>query len=482
MLRFRSSSIRWSSRGRGCFVALALAGTAAGQSSEPLQVRAEVAPSRHFAGQGFELVVAVVAADMRPRVDLPQLAGARVWMIGTEFRPISASSIGPTVAQENLFLTRLRVVANRAGALEIPAIRAQLDNRSGRSRPLHLTIERVPLEGRPAEFLGGIGPFSLLAEAVPKLARVGQEIEFRIKVSGPAAWGITGRPELRHYERLTPRLTIAPRADEVTDEPPSRTFVYRIRLTRAGELVLPPVAIAAFDPAIGRYITRVTPGVPIRAVAVAAFDPSRLNMGESRSGARLSTWLAWAAWVLSATALVAAFRLVSRVRSRLRQAARQGPAAARRHAARLARSLDSRRHRFDRKSISEHDQLVGTDRAPTSSFQAARIVSEGMIRYLELGMGRPPGALTPDEASESIAHLTGSDDLAEHARQLTAWCDVAMYRNVGALPSSSELLKCAQRLFAALSRVKTPAPRLHRDAPILTERLAQAPRASATEL
>ena len=131
--------------------------------------------------------------------------GARAWTIGTEVRPITTSSIGSVVAQENLFVVRFRVVPERAGTLEIPAIQAQIKGRSGRSQPKSVSIQTVPLPGRPAEFLGGIGRFELHAEASPKVVRVGQELDFRIKVTGPAAWGMTDRPDLGRYGRLGTR-------------------------------------------------------------------------------------------------------------------------------------------------------------------------------------------------------------------------------------------------------------------------------------
>ena len=131
-----------------------------GQSSESLRVQVGVARGPHYAGQGFELAVGVVAGDERPKVEPPGITGARDWLIGTEFKPIATSGIGAVVAQQNLFLSRFRVVASRPGTLEIPPILAQINGRSGRSQPRRLEIQPVPLEGRPAEFLGGVGQFS----------------------------------------------------------------------------------------------------------------------------------------------------------------------------------------------------------------------------------------------------------------------------------------------------------------------------------
>ena len=95
-----------------------------------------------------------------------------------------------------------------------------------------------------------------------------------MKVSGPAAWGMTERPELARYDQLALRLRIRPGPILTSDEPPERTFIYHLRPSRAGEATLPPLSIASYDPAVSRYMTQVTPGVPVRVAAVSAFDPA----------------------------------------------------------------------------------------------------------------------------------------------------------------------------------------------------------------
>ena len=138
----------------------------------------QVASGAHYVGQGFELQVGIVGATQRPEVDRPAIDRADVWLIDKDLKPISVSGIGGMVAESNVFVSRFRVVARRPGTLEIPSIRARLGDRSGRSRPLRVSIRPVPAEGRPAEFLGGVGRFALSAEAVPAVVRVGQELEY----------------------------------------------------------------------------------------------------------------------------------------------------------------------------------------------------------------------------------------------------------------------------------------------------------------
>ena len=182
----------------------------------------------------------VLGRDQRPKIELPRLSHAEIWIAGTSFKPVSATGIGSLESSDNLFITRLRIVPHRSGPLEIPPVLARIDDRSGRSKPLRLTIEPVPLEGRPAGFLGGVGEFSVQATALPASVRVGQELIYRIAIKGPAAWGSTLRPDLGRFDRIPLDLRVENLPDERTNEPPSMTFVYRIRPTRGGTEFYPP--------------------------------------------------------------------------------------------------------------------------------------------------------------------------------------------------------------------------------------------------
>ncbi len=445
----------------------------ASPGSEALSVRSEVAPGPCFVGQGFELGFGVIAGGQRPNIDPPRIAGARTWAIGTDVRPITTTSIGSVVTHENLFLMRFRVVPQRPGTLEIPAVKVQIKGRSGRSQPKSVSIQPVPLVGRPAEFLGGVGPFELGAEVSPKVIRVGQVMEFRIKVTGPAAWGMTDRPDLARFSRLGIGLRIEPQPDETVNEPPARSFVYRLRPTHAGEAALPPVAIAAFDPSLARYLTHVTAGVPIRVVAVAPFDPTTVHYdppSTTMSRPAIISVIVVALAMLSCTV----YLILSLVRRRLVRPHAFGPELARRFAKQTARSLRSlsaveisMAPRADRMSTGHP---LFRFRHPNSRFQVANSpnVSSEMLGdatqrlvhdlsvYVSLGTGQSLGVMTPDEAREGVARLTGSDKLVAHAGELAARCDSILYgpRVANAATELPELLDDARRLFEALGQVK----------------------------
>ncbi len=384
-----------------------------------LRVEARLTGGEHYVGQGFELQVAVVARGQRPTVETPVIAGADVWLARNEIRPLSVVSIGRTTIESNAFISRFRVVPRRAGTLEVPPVRASLAGQSGRGRPLKTTVRPLPPEGRPSEFLGGVGSFTLEAEAAPRSVRVGQEFEYRLTISGPAAWGTAGRPELRRFDRLPLGLRIQPGRTDAMREPPSRTYVYRMRPTRSGEAVLPPVAVAAFDPSSQHYVTRMTPGVPVKVVAVPSFDSSAipdLNPRPETAGVRSAR----RRWILGAGAailLVGSAGALFWARRRARRAGRLvGPVASRRHAAAFAREL------------AHH---AATPTGPDGPALALAI-SLALVRYLELGIGRPPGALTPEEAGAGVRECTGSDDLGARAARIAARCDGVLYRDAPA--------------------------------------------------
>ncbi len=421
-----------------------LTGTVGGQESDDLRVRVEVSPGKHYVGQAIELRVGVVGAGQRPEVDRPSIGGADVWLLDNKgLKPISVSGIGGMAAESNLFVRRYSVVPRRPGTLEIPAIRAHLRDKVGRSRPVKLAIRPVPAEGRPAEFLGGVGRFALEAEAEPKVLRVGQELEFRITVTGEAAWGMSDRPELNRFDRLPIGLRIEPKPTEMTTNPPLRRFVYRLRPTRPGEEALPPVAIASFDPASSRYITQVTASVPVRVVAVPTFDPAEFDPGEPVVDSEPSPARAWTAWIISAVLLLGVTVGLVRVRRRTQVRRLHGPTAARRYAARLARRLGSM------------PWTAAGDPNPPGATLALEI-SSGLIRYLEVGLGRPPGALTPEEARLGVANGTGSDELGQQAAHLADRCDGTLYRDAPAPPEDDpgRLRDDARAFFAALGRAR----------------------------
>ena len=174
--------------------------------------------------------------------------------------------------------------------LRVPPVTVRLGERSGASSPLQVQVRNLPAPGRPATFLGGVGRLDELdAKARPATIRAGQDLEYRIRLIGPAARGSSRPPELAGFDQLPVGLKIEVLPAETVADPPSEVFRFRLRPTRAGEASLPPVAIAYFEPKLGQYLTKTTSSVPIKVIDVAAFDPQSLDYGSSSPDAADAT-------------------------------------------------------------------------------------------------------------------------------------------------------------------------------------------------
>ncbi len=412
---------------------MATAAVAAWGEGEPaLRVSVEVDPGPRYVGESFELKFAVIAGSEQPSIKLPTLAHGRIAVVETFSKALQASGIGRMVVLEKRHLFQCRVVADASGTLEIPPIEAQAKGKIGRSRPARIEIKAVPSDGRPAAFLGGVGRFSLEAEVEPEIVRVGEWVVYKIRAAGPGAIGMTERPSLSRFKQLAIPLEIRAGRDQSSFEPPSRTFVYEIRPLSAGEIVLPPVSVAAFDPAVKRYMTQASHGQALRAVAVPALDASTIAPVESDESSERNAWIA-----VLATAMVllsaAAFPIVRSMRRRKALGSRT----ARRYALRVARLL---RAAGKRDTVGAH--------------QPARVFWDFLGGYLAAGQGRPAGALAPDEVRQGVMEVAGSPELAEHAARLAEACDQWLFGPDDARPPIVELHEAALRLFEALGKAR----------------------------
>lgn len=401
-------------------LALAACGRAGAQEPpEKLTVLAQVRSPNCYVGQTVDLFVGVAAGREAPRFTAPDVPGATLRYAGTDMKPLSVGGIGDTVFERSMYRARYRLVPRRPGALTVPPFTARVDGQKGTSDPVRLTVRKPPEAGRPAEFLGGVGRFEVEAKATPTSVRSGQTLDYEVTVTGPAARGVASPPDVSRLERLPAGFRVERRPDVVTVEPPSHTFIYRLRPTRAGDVTLPPVRVAMFDPTTSRYLTKATPGVPVRVTDVPRFDPSSLDYGtpQRETSGRPRMTRDGAAAVLAAVVVLGA-------------------------AVVLAAAARQRRRAGDvRRLCRETVDRIG--RAATEA-ERGRIITEGLIAYLGRVLDRPPGALTPADARDGIARANGTDELARRAEALIARCDAACYASADA-PSGD--LAADGRLF-----------------------------------
>lgn len=373
------------------------------KESTSLTVLTRIQPKTCYVGQAVDLTIGVPGGGERPRVVLPRI-DAEVESLGVDLQPISAGGIGKTQFSQNLYRFHYRLTPRLAGRLIVPSATATVGDRRGTSRALPLTVLPLPAAGRPAEFLGGVGSFQVEAYLEQDSVRVGQSLEFNISVFGPGARGLIRAPDVSRVARIGGGMKIERERDRIdeADDEPEHTFVYRIRPMHAGNVTIPPIAIAGFDPAIERYVTRVTTGLPLRVVDVPHFNAGDLQYGPVPEVEAVS--------VLSrrVRSLFLALVVGILVGGGLWW---------------FVRSLRTRRARVARVLVDLERAL----QAGETEANQAQAITEGLTRLLAVALRRPEGALTPEEAGEGIARLTSSTDLGTRAERLMARCDRVLY-------------------------------------------------------
>jgi hypothetical protein len=246
------------------------------------------------------------------------------------------------------------------GHYEIPPARLFYEMRRGilyapetftvESEPLPMVVLPVPEAGRPAAFTGGVGRFAMSASVAPSRVPAGEGVVLTVELVGLGNVRALPPPRLP----VLNGVEIFPPSEEAHSEIAGTTLRGRKRFEwilvprEPGELRIPPIEYATFDPGAETFITAVTPALDLRVdpgagVAVGGAQPTSLRYirAQPDRGAMhawvTSPWFA-AAQVLPLLLLAGALVL----RGRRRPDAPLSARALRRRRRTLIRDLDGR--------------------------------------------------------------------------------------------------------------------------------------------
>lgn len=135
------------------------------------------------------------------------------------------------------------------------------------SNPLEVVVKPLPETGRPPEFRGAVGSFSLSLKASPLTLSVGDPISLEFVVSGPGNYETVQAPalpaaNLADWRTYDARKIIDP--NDVSDGvKPGRASFSQIVMPQTQAAEIPPFELTFFDPETGAYETRRTDPIPI---------------------------------------------------------------------------------------------------------------------------------------------------------------------------------------------------------------------------
>lgn len=325
-----------------------------------LEARWELDPSAPYVGQTFDLRLTIeldeawsdrALVQLYPReLDIPLQTDALPTQIaGLTTGPVEGA--GPTLVVDGQVVRtasvttsegRRRITITRSGLLETSALvrlpaplvrfvaasgsrddpvqgQVAIDPEEGSvlGEPLEVSARPLPEVGRPIEFTGAVGTFSLSSSIVPRALEAGSVTELTVEVSGEGALPDGAAPELVDAETAFESLGPARRD--------GRRFRFTLRSLRPGVERAPGARLSTFDPSSDggawREVQTVGPPVSVRPAASGDHDASPRDAFEVDQPIPP---LPWTFFTLGAVALLAILSAIRRIahRAAVRAAAR----------------------------------------------------------------------------------------------------------------------------------------------------------------
>ena len=126
------------------------------------------------------------------------------------------------------------------------------------SEPFELEVLPLPEEGKPEQFYGLVGQYTISASATPTEVSVGDPITLTVKIGGskylkPVRW-----PELENVPALASNFKIPSQKASPTVDGGFKVFTQTLRANNDQVTEIPPIPLAYFDAEQGKYVTAQT--------------------------------------------------------------------------------------------------------------------------------------------------------------------------------------------------------------------------------
>lgn len=136
--------------------------------------------------------------------------------------------------------------------------RMKYERVAAQSKPVELEVLPLPVTGKPAQFYGLVGRYTISASAAPTKVNVGDPITLTIRIGDnpylkPVQW-----PQLEQIPELAANFRIpTERASPILDGG-YKVFTQTIRASHDAVTEIPAIPLAYFDPVRGTYVVAAT--------------------------------------------------------------------------------------------------------------------------------------------------------------------------------------------------------------------------------
>ncbi len=221
-----------------------------------------------FAGDGFTVQKFSNASKREQVIDGENYV---VFSFQTSITAVKAGTLEIPSAQLE---ARLQLPGNDPGGVQDffggmlpPGMFAEMREVTIETRPQNLEVLALPKEGRPEDFTGAIGRFTMEAGVSPKKAAAGEPVTLTATVTGRGNLEAMGAPSLTGDENWRSY----PPSDKITAEDAisyngSKVFEFPL-IARTDQTATPGLRFSYFDPTTGKYETLFQEPLPVDARA-----------------------------------------------------------------------------------------------------------------------------------------------------------------------------------------------------------------------
>jgi hypothetical protein len=327
--------------------------------------------------------------------------------------------------------------------------------------PVPIQVRPLPEDGKPRDFSGAVGTFTLTADADRYEVKAGEAVTLRVTLAGEGQVKGIPAPDLAVLDDFRIYQSRSDEKSEVLDGRivSRKTWEFVLVPVTGGDVEIPAVRLGAFDPAAERYVELTTAAIPVRVEAtdleeaLARGDdpsvakervrlqqrdirylkpaPERLRRAGGSPFGSPAFLLAHAVPVLALAGATLFRRHRDRLRSDVRYARRRG-------AAKTA----------GRRLRSAREALAGGDL--TALFGE---LSGALRGYVADRLHLAAANLDDEEVRRGLAAAGLPDDAAEEVFGILSSCDSARYSPLGTDPAAAgELLKRGEEWIGRAER------------------------------
>ncbi|MEQ8850679.1 MAG: BatD family protein [Phycisphaerales bacterium] len=150
------------------------------------------------------------------------------------------------------------------------------------SDPIELDVRPLPESGRPSNFNGLVGEYTVHASVMPQEVRVGDPMTLTVHVLGPLPQAVPD--DVANQDAVASGFRVS------ENEPPkltesSRVFTWTIRATNADVESFPSIDLPHFDPASGEYRIARSREIPLKVLETEVVDVSDVEGMSAESAA-----------------------------------------------------------------------------------------------------------------------------------------------------------------------------------------------------